>query len=425
MQNKVPVVKNRIATPPVKNKEKTIYFWCIAGFFLLNCCNFLLRPLRDEIGITIGMAQLQWLFTFTFITLFLFSILFTFLTRSLSLQVLLNGLYIIFIFALLLFFLALNYLNNSSFTYWTFFVTMSVFNLFSISLYWSLMVQLLDKKRATEIFGQIAASGSIGAIAGSMLAGVVAHWLHAFYLLIIASVILSLFLFFQCKILHVLHYKNDNHESFSGDFSWRNLLHPIRNTLKSSFFGAIALSNFIYAIISTFLYYEQLTLVKNSANFYIQEATFLAVIAATVNIATLILQIFFFKKWALNIKSNRLFILIPMFTLFTFLCLLLQPSILLLILCFTVHKAGNYSIIKPLREVLYISEESNLKFGTKNFVDTIFARGGDLTGSWWCSLMTQGISLKFLLFSAIIPLGFLWIYSNRRMVKSASNFISH
>jgi len=51
-----------------------------------------------------------------------------------------------------------------------FFVWLSVFNLFVVSVFWSFMSDVFDTGQATRLYGTIAAGGSCGAIAGPLLA---------------------------------------------------------------------------------------------------------------------------------------------------------------------------------------------------------------------------------------------------------------
>ncbi|MDX1938925.1 MAG: hypothetical protein SFU99_00145 [Saprospiraceae bacterium] len=332
-------------------------------------------------------------------------------------KILLNGLYSFLIIMLLILFCCYDDLSTKPLLQWTFFIGWSVFNLFSISLYWSLMVYLLDKDRAKASFGYIAAGGSAGAIAGSALAGFVSHWGDTSFLLLIGSALLFLFLYTQNKILYFSQTQEESKCFIKlKPYSFRYFWQPIRYIYQSSFLSSMAVSNFIYAIMNTFLYYEQLSLVENFSQDYIEKTTLLALIATIINTTTLIIQLFLFQKLIAHSRSNFLLTAVPLLTLLSFVCLICQPSIILLILSITIHRAGNYSIIKPLREIFYTNITKDAKFGAKNFADTIFSRGGDLAGSWWCGLIAEGLGIKFLLIS-VIPLGIWWFQNSRKLAN--------
>ena len=50
----------------VRHEELGALLWAFAYFFCLLSAYYILRPLRDEMGVAAGVANLQWLFTATF-----------------------------------------------------------------------------------------------------------------------------------------------------------------------------------------------------------------------------------------------------------------------------------------------------------------------------------------------------------------------
>jgi ATP:ADP antiporter, AAA family len=54
---------------PATPRERAATLWSFAYFFTLLAGNYVLRPLRDQMGIAGGVKNLPWLFTATFVTL--------------------------------------------------------------------------------------------------------------------------------------------------------------------------------------------------------------------------------------------------------------------------------------------------------------------------------------------------------------------
>ncbi|PWT71435.1 MAG: hypothetical protein C5B46_08170, partial [Proteobacteria bacterium] len=53
----------------VRPGEWPALLWSFAYFFFLLCGYYVLRPVRDEMGIQAGLGNLPWLFTATFLVM--------------------------------------------------------------------------------------------------------------------------------------------------------------------------------------------------------------------------------------------------------------------------------------------------------------------------------------------------------------------
>src|SRR6185503_5556480 len=139
--------------------------WAFAYFFLLLSSYYVLRPLRDSLAVAAGEDKLRWLLTATFVVMLALVPVFGWLAARLRRAILLPTVNGFFVLNLLGFALELNA--------YVFFVWLSVFNLFAVSVFWSFMSDLFDSRQAARLYGTIAAGGSCGAIAGPLLAALV------------------------------------------------------------------------------------------------------------------------------------------------------------------------------------------------------------------------------------------------------------
>ena len=73
----------------------------------------------------------------------------------------------------------------------TFFVWVSVFNLFVVSLFWSLMSDLWRNDQAKRLYGFIAAGGSAGAFAGPLITQGLVRLVGPNNLLIVSALLLA------------------------------------------------------------------------------------------------------------------------------------------------------------------------------------------------------------------------------------------
>src|SRR5262249_7805522 len=133
--------------------------WSFLYFFCLLCGYYILRPVRDEMAIEGGVQNLPWMMTGTFVTLLLVTPLFGFLSARVPRERLLMTVYAFFGAHLLMFFL---FMANHIAPQWTariFFVWLSVFNLFVVSVFWSFMADLFTPIQSTRLFSVISAGG--------------------------------------------------------------------------------------------------------------------------------------------------------------------------------------------------------------------------------------------------------------------------
>src|SRR5918999_146907 len=157
--------------------------WSFAYFFLLLCSYYILRPVRDALAVEAGSQALQWLFTATFVAMLALVPLFGWLCARLPRTKLLPLIYVFFTVNLVGFYFFLPPM--------VFFVWLSVFNLFVVSVFWSFMSDIFAIAQAARLYGAIAAGGSCGAIAGPLLAALLSARLGNSGLLLLAAAVLA------------------------------------------------------------------------------------------------------------------------------------------------------------------------------------------------------------------------------------------
>ena len=183
---------NWLSLVSVKPKEVKALALSFTYFFCLLCAYYVLRPIRDEMGIQGGVDNLQWLFTATFITMLCVVPLFGWACSRYARAQLLPIVYGFFILNILLFYFLYRFdLVSPQYLARIFFVWVSVFNLFVVSVFWSFMVDVFDNEQAKRLFGFIAAGGSAGAITGPLLTTTLVKSLGTVNLLLISALFLG------------------------------------------------------------------------------------------------------------------------------------------------------------------------------------------------------------------------------------------
>ncbi len=125
-------------------------FWAFSYFFSLLCSYYIVRPIRDEMGIAGGVENLQWLFTGTFLALLAIIPLFGWISSRYPRQKFLPYVYLFFIINLLLFFMLFQSEITHAYIARTFYIWVSVFNLFVVSVFWSFMADIFSNKQAKK-----------------------------------------------------------------------------------------------------------------------------------------------------------------------------------------------------------------------------------------------------------------------------------
>ena len=403
-------------------REQIAVLWSALYYFSLLCSYYILRPLRDEMGITAGVEHLQWLFTGTFIVMLLLVPLFGWSVKRFHRSVLLPVVYSFFIINLLIFYWLFNSSINIRYTATGFYIWTSVFNLFVVSVFWSFMADLFRPEQAKHCFGLIAVGGSIGAIAGPAMTALLSTQMDPILLLLISCGFL---------LLSLICIQRLNRWTFISDkYPSKTIRHeqpPIGGTvmagfrllIQSPYLAGIALFILLFTTLSTFLYFEQAHLVKAAFDNSSERTAFFATIDLTVNSLTVLIQLLLTHQVIKRLGLTFTLALIPVLLVLGFMVLAIMPTLTVLAIIQVVRRAGNYALTKPAREILFTVLSREEKYKAKNVIDTVVYRGGDAVSGWLFAFMsTAGLSLSAIEWIAA-PIAALWAYNGIRLGRNA------
>ncbi len=231
--------------------------WSFGYFFCLLCGYYILRPVRDEMAIQGGVHNLPWMMTGTFAALLAVTPLFGWLSARYSRYRLLLAVYGFFIVNLI----ALYFLMTSQlYIEWVargFFVWLSVFNLFVVSIFWSFMADLFTPAQGARLFGVIAAGGSTGALFGPLLTTGLTYLLPVPVLMLVSAVFLSACIGCIYKLEAWSRTQSLSHEENIGEPLGGRLLAGIRLVWASPYLLGICGYLSLLTMTATFLYLEQ------------------------------------------------------------------------------------------------------------------------------------------------------------------------
>jgi AAA family ATP:ADP antiporter len=302
-----------------------------------------------------------------------------------------------------------------------FFIWISVFNLFVVSVFWSFMADLFSSAQARRLFGFIAAGGSAGAIVGPLMTVLLAPSLGPVNLLLVSAALLGITMLCIHRLSRWDVSKGrsgaeQNHATArSGDAQAQTralgggVLSGIRAVVSSWYLAGIGLFIWLYTTLATFLYFTQAHLISQAFDDPAQRTTLFASIDLGVNTLTLFVQLFVTGRIIHLLGLPRTLALVPAFLLLGFLALGLMPVLSVLIGIQVLRRSGNYALARPAREVLFTVIDREAKYKAKNFIDTVVYRGGDAISGWvYVALQALGLSLSGIAYIAL-PVAMLWL----------------
>ncbi|HVE72110.1 MAG TPA: MFS transporter [Thermoanaerobaculia bacterium] len=364
-------------------------------FFSVLCGYFVLRPVRDEIGVRAGVEQLPWLFTATFVATLLLVPLFGWIVSRAQRRAIAAATYALCTVLLLL---AYGGLQSSSIIAWGvgLWVGISVLNLFIISVFWSLMADCFRDEEARRFYGIIAIGGTAGAIAGPALTALLVTRIGPINLLPISAVFLGI-----AAMLSLLVPRREDtapREKVGG-----NILAAIRLTLRNPSLLRIALIVICYTTISTIFYFEQADIVKRVITDSGERTRYFALLDLANNIVTVLLQALVTSRVLTRLGLKFALSAAPAIIGTGLALLAVLPRLALIAVLQVIHRAGEHAFSRPGREVVFTSVNPEERYKAKNFIDTFVYRGNDTLVAWLIGVMhTNGAGLPAIAFLGVI-----------------------
>ncbi|MGA8258660.1 MAG: MFS transporter [Arenicellales bacterium] len=378
-----------------------LYFFCLLGGY------YVLRPVRDEMGIQSGLANLPWLFTATFVSMLLAVPVFGWAATRFARRTLLPVVYGFFILNVLGFYFAFSGGAPVAVTARVFFVWLSVFNLFVVSVFWSFMVDIFNREQSRRLFGLIAAGGSVGAITGPTLTAVLATVVGVFNLLLVSAALLSIALLSIWRLrLWSRHTSSANDDTVALEGRWWD---GFTRVLHSRYLWGVSVYIVFYTTASTFLYFIQAHMVHGAFHDPAAQTRVFALIDLATNTLTVGLQLFFTSRIVERWGVSALLAVVPVVVAAGFLALGWAPVLVVIAVVQVLRRAGNYALARPGREMLYGVLPRMDKYKSKNFIDTVVYRAGDAVSGWvYAGLAALGLGMAGIAWTAI-PLAVAWL----------------
>jgi AAA family ATP:ADP antiporter len=365
--------------------------------FVLLASYYILRPLRDTMATVFGVEQLQYLFLASFLFTLLCSPLYAAVASRIRLARFLPGVFWFWLANIALFYGLFHAAPANRATAAAYFVWFSVVNLFMVSVFWSLMVDVFSASQASRLFGTIAAGGSIGAIAGPLVIRGFVGVLGVDGLLLISTAGILLVI----VLIHVLMREKPRLQ-ISGDAQHSTLDHPLPGNPFEGFrslFGSRYMLNqaafmLLMTWIATIAYFLQTDLVSKAFSEIAGRARAIADIALAVNVLSALIGIFGLGRIVRRFGVTFGLLLNPVIMIIAFLALALWPTLSMLQGLQVTRSVSQYAIARPAREICFTVVEQQSRYKVKNVIDTVVYRFGDVSAAWvQAGLRAAGLGL--------------------------------
>ncbi len=376
--------------------ERRSVGWAFAWFYFALLSYFIVRPVRETMGIAGGTGQLPWLFTATFIAILVAVPVYSALVSRLSRRWLVRVIYHFFAFSLIVFCLLMQ-LESALVKLWTariFFVWVNVFAFYNTSIFWTVLADLFTTRQAKRLFGLIAAGGTLGAISGSLYASFFSDRMSTSMLILFPAVAIEAGLWCAWRLekqaasialgaeeeignaeadVHLIEEKEQEaSQPITG-----GLLTGVSHVLKSPYLAAICMFIFFVHVAGTQLYSQQAEIVNASIETNEQRTRLFANIDLAAQLITLFAQAVLAGPILRRLGVSVALAVLPVVYFVCFASLASQQTLVVMAFAMVASRAATYGIAVPSSEVLFTVVSREDKYKSKNFIDTVIRRGSD------------------------------------------------
>ena len=383
----------KVASKMEPNEIKAV-FLSFSLVFLLMAAYYILRPVRDAMASDWSDTELSFLWNLNFFISVAVVALYGLAVAKVRFKILVPGLYAFFAATFVAFFFGVELIDDGALLDKIFYLWVSIFSLFHISVFWSFMSDLFSKEQSGRLFAFIAAGASAGALVGPLVPTILAGAVGIDTLMLIASAALvattPMTLYLERLKATELH-NESVHADLRAAKIGGNPIAGFKMFFSNPYLLAIGAFIFLYTAIGSFAYFEQKNLL---ADFDRETRTqILGGVDFIVNCLTFAIGMFATSRIVTRFGMPFTLALVPVFVAVGLLILAVAP-ILTILLAFQVgRRAGNYGITRPAREMLYTAMDRETRFKAKPVIDIAVYRGGDAVSSIAFAGLTDGVGL--------------------------------
>lgn len=365
-----------------------IYYFCVLAAY------YVMRPIRDQLAAEVGSTKLPLFFSATLIATLLLTPLFAWCVSVWPRRQVMPMVYFVFIGCQLTFMVLFHDsgLLSPEMLGLLFFVWVSVFNLFVVSVFWSFMTDIWSDQQARRLFPLIALGGTAGAVTGPLMTRSLVEVITISSLLLLSVALLAaaiVCILFLGKWAH--NFGVHRHEKESESAIGGGMLDGLKQIFVDSFIRNMAVLMLMNDAISTIAY---VLVTDYSGTAFFKDAIAQTRFAANMDLSSNLLQILVqltVTRWLLaRYGAGTVFAICASIIVTACLTMVFvrDPStpiiegMPLVAIVLILTRSLSYGMIQPARETLYTLVSRNLRYKGKNAVDTVIWRFGDVLSLW-------------------------------------------
>ena len=392
--NNNPIIKFLKAASNIEAQEVK----AVAGSFMfvvvLMSAYYILRPVRDAMASDWTDAEVSWLWTLNFFISTAVVAVYGIAVSRFRFRLLVPTMYGIFALTFVVFYGLVSTSTDRTLIDKSFYVWVSVFSLFHISVFWSFMSDLFNKEQAGRLFSIIAAGASVGGLIGPSIPSFFSASLGTDNLMLIASLMLliPIPIIFYLQSLKSTDLQNKDLELTSPSESiGGNPFVGFKMFFSNPYLLAIGLFIFLYTGVSSFVYFELKNLLSELSR--AERTAVWAQMDLAVNVLSIATGLFVTSRIVVKFGMAMTIALVPVMVCIGLLVLAISPFLGTVVVLQVIRRAGNYSVTRPAREMLFTRVDRETRFKAKPVIDIVAYRGGDMLMAWLFTGLTQGLGL--------------------------------
>jgi len=404
----------------IQRDELPAVAWSFVYFFCLLSSYYMLRSVRDAMAIVSGVQNIPWLFTGTFIVMLLATPVFGWVASRYPRKKFLPWVYHFFIANIFLFYAAFIYAQSNDIEQvWisrAFFVWLSVFNLFIVSVFWSFMADIYSKEQSRRLFGVISAGGSTGALLGPLITSMLVVPIGFQNLLPLSALLLAFAVYCIYRLRHWVARTDTSASQMAIESSTAiggNALAGVRLVLTTPYFAAIAIALLFASFLGVVTYMYMAQLVSITFDSTDKQTQVFALLDALTNGLSLIGQLLIVKHSVRKLGVGPTLALLPIASVAGFALLAINPAFIIVAGLQVLRRSITFGLTKPTNDMLYVVVSPEAKYKAKNFIETTVYRGSDLISTWIIKFIggigLSGVALVCVPIAAIWTVLALWI----------------
>ncbi|HET7843209.1 MAG TPA: MFS transporter [Xanthomonadales bacterium] len=350
-----------------------------------------LRPIRDVMGITSGLSSMPALFWGTFIGMLAIQPLYGWLVGRGARGVMVPRIYLAFVAMLLGFWAWFMLQDDHTWIARSYFIWVSVFNLFVVSVFWSLMADVFTRAQAARLFGVIAGGISTGGLVGPLLVATLAQRIGTVNLLLVSATLLAtsaLLLHRIARMKPATDARPEPARAVLAGGAWD----AFAQVARSPYLLAIAVFVLLLTFANTVVYLEQQRVVGAAIPDKDAQTAFMGGVDFWVQAGALLGQFLLFARFQRWLGFAVTLAIVPALMLLAFGALAASPTFAVVIACVMARRIGEYALVRPSRDMLFTVVSPGEKYRAKNLLDTFVYRGGDAMSATAFAAVTTAIA---------------------------------